>query len=281
MPEEVSAEAEVSEEVEPAELTDQESIEAPDTEGEPDSPALAELINDETLSEVLEHPAVRERIAEEQRRAEQSARNKLQAEQRRNLNPEVVTQTAAQVLREAGIDPQTLTRSQVDRLTNLYATVRRGAAESLAEEIPAAFFNSYELSDTVRADYLEAVNAGETDRAIATLVDGAVAQKTAELEAATEKRIEVEVDKRVKQELEAASQNGGPVLPTTTRGSRAGNTGLQLTSAEIERMPSHIWVGLPDEAKQAITMNVAEADASRGAETVDQNRLERVAGLVR
>lgn len=279
-------ETEVAEatEAEPTEATIEESTETPDlAEGDsaPEQPSLADLINDGNIEEVLSLPSVAERVAEQQRRAEQSARNKIQAEQRRSLNPEVVSQTAANVLKDAGIDPQNLTKSQMDRLNNLYANVRQGAAETLAEEIPNAFFGSYELSDTVRADYLEAVNSNDIDRAIATLVDGAVAHKTSALEAETEKRIKDEVEKRVKQELEAAREGGGLNLPSTARGSRTGNVRRALTTAEIEKMPYDTWKVLPPDVQNEIQANAAEADREWGKDSVDPARLERIVSLAK
>lgn len=281
MPEVVAAEAEAIEGVEPVEPVVEESLEAPDDSEADPKPSLAELITEETLSEVLEHPSVLEAIAEANRRAEQSARNKIQSEQRRSLNPQVVTQMTTAILQEAGLDPQTLTRSQHDRLNNTYATVQHAAAEMLAEEIPQAFFSSYELSDSVRADYLQAINAGETDRAMQTLVDGAVALKLAPIEAANEKRIETEVDKRVKQGLEAANQNGGPNLPVGSSGQRTGNVGLQLTSAELDAVPGSVWTKLTPEVKAQIKANIRGADESRGRETLDSNRVGQVAALAR
>lgn len=278
MPETEVAEAPAAE---PTEAAIEESTEAPDPTPDDSAakqPSLADLIEG-GLDEVLSHPKVAEHVAETQRRAEQSARNRMQAEQRRSLNPEVVTQAAAAVLGDAGIDPQNLTKSQADRLNNLYANVRRGAAEQLAEEIPNSFFSSYELSDTVRADYLEAMNRGDVDAAFATLVDGAVALKTSALEAENEQRIKDEVEKRVKQELEAAGNGGSLNLPSTTRGSRPSNVATSLTTAEIADMPYTTWNKLPADVKEQIKVNVQQADADRGAETVDRSRLERVADL--
>lgn len=279
MPETEVAEAPVEE---PVEAAIEESPETPDpveSDSEQESPSLADLINDGNIDEVLSHPSVAERVAETQRRAEQSAKNRLQAEQRKSLNPEVVSQTAAQILGDAGIDSQNLTKSQMDRLNNLYGNVRQGAAESIYEAIPGALFPGTEFPDKVRADYLEAQSSGDFDGALQTLVDGAVALKTSALEAETEQRIKDEVAKRVKQELEAAGGSTGPSLPNTTRGSRPSNTAVSLTTAEIEAMPYASWKALPDDIKNTIHANVEQADRERGNETVDVSRIERVAGL--
>ena len=82
-----------------------------------------------------------------------------------------------------------------------------------------------------------------------------------------------------KAELDAASENGTTPIPVTSRGSATSNTGTSLTTAEIEKMPSSVWVKLPDEVKAAITTNVTAADAERGSETLDGSRLEQVAAL--
>lgn len=256
--------------------------ELPDeSEGDP-KPSLAELITEENLDDVLGLAPVQTRIAALERAAVDRAEAKLRSEQRRNLNPQVVAQAAAAVLGDAGIDPQNLTRSMSDRLTNLYTTVRTGAAEQIAEAIPQAFFDSYALPQETISGYLDAMNSGDTDGAIKTLVDGAVAQKQAEAEASVEARVKAEVDKRVKAELEAASNGSGNLsLPSTSRGTRASNTQLALTSMEIEKMPGGVWTALPDEVKRALEANVGQADAQRGAETFDISRLERVAALVK
>jgi hypothetical protein len=272
---------EVDEAVAPVGEPEQSSFEATD-EGETTdpTPSLAELINDDNLEEVLKSEAVQKTLAQRERAAMDRAEAKLRSEQRKALNPDVVTQAAAQVLSDAGIDASNLTRSQRDRLTNLYGNVRQAAAEQLAEEIPKAFWSNYELPGEVISGYHEAISQGDVDRAIQTLVDGAVSQKTAAYEAAAEKRVKTEVEKRVKQELEAAREGGPVSLPNTSKGSRPSNTSAMLTTAEIERMPYSTWKNLPNEVRTAIEANVGKADAERGKETVDPSRLERVAGLV-
>lgn len=275
MPEDVvQAEAEA-----PAEPEAEASIAAPEPEEADPTPSLAELINDENLDEVLGLEPVQSKLAAVERAATDRAEAKIRSEQRRNLKPEVVSQAATAILQESGLDASNFSRSQQDRLSNLYSVVRQGAAEQLAEQIPQAFFNGYELPQETVADYLDKVNANDVDGSIKTLVDGAVASKVSALEADIEQRVKDDTDKRVKQELEAARENGGLNLPATSRGTNTSNTAIALTSGEIAAMPPAVWTKLPDDVKTTLHANVAQADETRGLETVDVSRLERVAGL--
>lgn len=272
---------EVANEVEESnDLTPEESTETLEAEEAVSPPSLAEQITDANLDEVLGSPSVQARLEREKADAVNRAKQQQIAEARRNYGkPEVVQQAAAAVLQDSGVDPQNLTRSQTDRLNTIWVTSRQAAAEQIAEDIPQAFFDSFELPQDTIGGYLDQMRSGDTDAAIKTLVDGAVALKDVEREAAFDQRVKDETDKRVKQELKAARENGGPALPSTTRGTRATNTALALTTTEIERLPASIWTKLPDETKQTIGANVQAADAERGADTVDVTRLQRVAEL--
>lgn len=250
---------------------------------EPAAPSLTDQITAESLTQVLEHPLVKEHLGSEYRKVEDRTKNRMIAEQRRRFtDPAVVEETFGALLREAGVDLNGIPRGVRDKAQTLVSTVSAAAAQQLAEAIPDFLFRDYKLDQESIGKYQEAVRGNDTDSAIRALVDGAVASLDQARAATFEQRVKAEVEKRVKDELGEVRPGKQPVkVPTATRGTGPTNTTVSLTTAEIEKMPPDVWRALPAETKALIRANVGEADRTRGAQTVNEAELERVTALAK
>lgn len=244
-------------------------------------PSLADLLSSpDTFKEAMAHPAVVAELTKAKEVAENAGKQKAAAAARKQFgNPEVVENALLGIVAEAGLEKDSITRSMRDRANTLFSTARQAAGDEIAAEIPKVLFATYELSQATLAEYTEKAAGSDYTGAVQALVDGAVSLRETALEADFDKRVKVTASEMAKAELDAASENGTTPIPVTSRGSATSNTGTSLTTAEIEKMPSSVWVKLPDEVKAAITTNVMAADAERGSETLDGSRLEQVAAL--
>lgn len=254
-----------------------------DAAGETQADSIDSLLERFNPEQLVSHPKlseiVKSTVESEVKKAEDRTRNRMMAESRRRYgDPQVVRDSAKAILREAGLDGD-LTRSQEDRLNNLIATFEQQSAQKVANEIPGVFFGNYKLPQDVLDSYSDHVADGDYDGAFKALVDGAVALSTSRLEADFEKRVEARAKEIAKAELNRPSDPAK--LPSTSRGGVPASTSRSLTTAEIDKLPSSVWVKLPQEVKDEIKANAVEADRERGAQTVDLNRLQSLASMAR
>lgn len=241
----------------------------------PDAPVDADAgAGTPNFEDLMQTEEAQAHIAKAVEKAQDSARNKLLAEQRRNFaNPELVEQTMLGIMTDAGVDPASITRSMRDRAGTLYSTAAQAVRELFLNEIPTSFLGQYDFEPATLVEYNQKFNGGDPDGAFKLLIDNAVSQTLSASEAGFEKRVKDEVDARVNSENGASGSNGQVRPPSTVRGTPAGQAVFSLTTTEIARMPSSTWVGLPADVKAALTANVASADAERGREDYDGNRL--------
>ena len=239
------------------------------------------LSSPEALAEAMALPAVQAEMAKAAGVAENAGKQKAAAEARRAYgNPEVVESALLGILTEAGLESDSISRSMRDRANTLFSTARQAAGDELAEEIPRVFFSAYELPQDTLAAYSEKIAGKDYDGAFQALVDGAVSQKDSAREADFDKRVKAAASEMAKAELEAANGNGTTAIPATTRGNTTSNTGLSLTSAELDATPASVWVKLSDEQKAELTKNIGAANQERGDQTLDASKVEQVRSLV-
>jgi hypothetical protein len=251
----------------------------PEGDAEPDTPSIDDLLERFKPEEVISHPSVKAEIAKTVQVEVDRARNREAASNRRKFgDPEVVKQFASSILKESGIDE--LSRSQSDRLNSLVSTFEQQAVTKLAGEIPRVFLGSYKLNQDTLEKYAEQVADSDLDGAFQTLIDGAVAQKTAALEADFDKRLKAGIKAGVKAELEVTGPTGTK-LPSTSKGSPTSNASYELTTAEIAAFPYSAWKDLPADVKSTIEANASKADRERGKETVDVGKLQRLVAVTK
>lgn len=256
------------------------SSESPEPEEAVESPSLAEQITDDNVDEVLSNPAVQAHLERERAEAVNRAKQQEIAETRRQYSdPAVVRQAALGILADSGVDGGNLTQSAETKLNTLISSSRAATAEALATQYTSFLAGEYEVPGDLVSAAHERIQAKDLDGGLRTVVDGAVAAAEARLKADFDARVDDEVDKRVKQELEAAGESGPLNLPSTTKGSRANNSAVSLTTAEISALPYAAWKSLSPDIQGQIQANAEQADRERGAETVDVSRVQRVVGL--
>lgn len=235
-----------------------------------------------SFEDLMQTDEAQAHIASAVAKAQDSARNKLLAEQRRNFtNPEVVERALLGIMTDGGLDPQAITRSMRDKAGTLYSTASQAVRDLYLNEIPTSFLGNYDFEPATLVDYNQKFNGGDPDGAFKLLIDNAVSQTLKASEADFEKRVKDEVDARVNSENGASGTNGQVRPPTTPKGTPAGSTTFSLTTEEIARMPASSWRGLATDAKDALKANVAAADAERGKETYDANRVLQVEATIK
>lgn len=252
-----------------------EPTETPDpSPSDVDSPSIDTLIA-ERGEELLSSEAVKELISKEVEKAQDSARNKLLAEQRRNFTqPEIVQDALLGIVSDAGLDPANISRSMRDKANTLYSTAATAAVELVNEELPGAVLPEYDFDKETMAKYAEHQRSGQTLDAWKTLIEAAVAtQIPSEEEIA--RRVKVGIDEGMKAEQETASTNG-VTPPATTKAGPTTSQPYQLTTAEIGVMPASVWRSLPADVKTAIKANVTDADRERGESDIDMSRLQAI-----
>lgn len=244
-------------------------------------PTLSSLLNEESADEAFQNPAIQKRVQEQVRRAEQRSKDRTLADQRRRFNdPEIVKQEMTKILQTAGVEVSSLDDAVLGRgAQNLSSAIGQASADKIAGEIPGAFLGKYTYTPEMLADYHEHLAAGRPDEAFQVLIDGAVTAKETTFEAAFDDRVQDAAKKQAQAELNAASETGTAPIPATTRGNSSPNTGASLTTSELGKLSDNAWMRLSEETKATIYTNVAAADAERGSETVDTNRIAEVAAL--
>jgi hypothetical protein len=268
-----NASTEESKAVETSEETQEQSAE--ETPSEPQS--LEALL--------AERSDLREHIAKAEGDAAQTGENRgkqrLRAEQRRQYRDPDAAASALLEIAKDGFSTGEVTQSMKDRANTLIAVAAQATADRIGEEIPTFFMNDVQYAQDTLTAYQEQIASGDTDGALKTLFEGALALKQSALESGFDQRVETAAKELAKKELDAASENGTQPIPATTRGNATTNTGLSLTTAELKLFPSAKWRGLDDEVKTQIYSAVGQADKERGEESVDIGRVERIAALAK
>lgn len=248
-------------------------LEAEVTEEPVEEVVEEEAPSEPSIDDILSKPEVAERIKEQvaqaARVAEDRVRTKTLVEERKRFaNTELVANTLAETSR-AILEAGEVTDSVRDRFKNLVATNGQAVLDDLASKVTQAFFTGpYQLSADVQLEAERLIRDGDTDSAIKTLIEAAVAKQKSEADSEFEKRVESEVEKRVKAELKAREE-GGSAPPPTPRGGGA-RLGASLTSAELsmgDRRVQEAIRALPKAQREKLYERVPAADQRRGADT--------------
>lgn len=201
---------------------------APDVEpdGEPDAGTEAAP---ESIDALLErYPSLREQHqqsqAERDREREIAGANRERARLQRDAGKADQTRVnVGRFLAEQGVEVD-----DPSRLNYFYELAQANAAYELATSLPDAVLRGYPVPVEAREAAVEARERGDWDGYVTHLVTGAVEAKDREREAAFEKRVNTETQKRLAAEIKTRGLEKAPVregAPTRPGGGQSGQSG--------------------------------------------------------